>query len=271
MLRYEMMLHAIRFEPRSKKRWAVVLPLGVLEYPRRAFAGRHMDTLAVHRDPRDPGKKEMDLVILPPFYYGGRELRGRAAGRENGIATGQRRGSGAFPPKGDVSGPAAHRLRNIHVLIHHQTERTSSPHADRPRVQIRGPVRRSSPSSRKDRREGGMVGDRTRWLTITRGNRPARIRFNWIKTHPLMTAEAMEGYPFDHAGQGENLADDGAVSRRGGPLQVVRRKVVRSIGQGRVCRIRRPRTGPAYSRICASRSASFAPVAGFIPGMPRLC
>jgi hypothetical protein len=27
--------------------------------------------------------------------------------------------------------------------------------------------------------------------------------FNWIKAHPLMPASAMEGYPFDHAGQGE--------------------------------------------------------------------
>ena len=26
---------------------------------------------------------------------------------------------------------------------------------------------------------------------------------NWIKAHPLMTPEAMEGYPFDHAGVGE--------------------------------------------------------------------
>ena len=27
--------------------------------------------------------------------------------------------------------------------------------------------------------------------------------FNWIKAHPLMTTDAMEGYPFDHAGEGE--------------------------------------------------------------------
>jgi creatinine amidohydrolase/Fe(II)-dependent formamide hydrolase-like protein len=27
--------------------------------------------------------------------------------------------------------------------------------------------------------------------------------FNWIKGHPLMPSAAMEGYPFDHAGQGE--------------------------------------------------------------------
>lgn len=27
--------------------------------------------------------------------------------------------------------------------------------------------------------------------------------FNWIKAHPLMTPDSMEGYPFDHAGQGE--------------------------------------------------------------------
>jgi len=27
--------------------------------------------------------------------------------------------------------------------------------------------------------------------------------FNWIKGHPLLTAEALRHYPFDHAGEGE--------------------------------------------------------------------
>jgi creatinine amidohydrolase len=27
--------------------------------------------------------------------------------------------------------------------------------------------------------------------------------FNWIKGHPLLTAEAIRQFPFDHAGQGE--------------------------------------------------------------------
>jgi creatinine amidohydrolase len=27
--------------------------------------------------------------------------------------------------------------------------------------------------------------------------------FNWIKAHPLMSPSFMDGYPFDHAGQGE--------------------------------------------------------------------
>jgi creatinine amidohydrolase len=27
--------------------------------------------------------------------------------------------------------------------------------------------------------------------------------FNWIKGHPLLNAEAIRKYPFDHAGQGE--------------------------------------------------------------------
>jgi creatinine amidohydrolase len=27
--------------------------------------------------------------------------------------------------------------------------------------------------------------------------------FNWIKIHPLMTAETIAEYPFDHAGEGE--------------------------------------------------------------------
>ena len=67
MLHYEMMLpHQIRTA--IEKRWPVVLPLGVLEYH-----GEHlpvgMDTLAVIGI-LEILEKEMDLVILPPFYYG---------------------------------------------------------------------------------------------------------------------------------------------------------------------------------------------------------
>ena len=66
-MRYEMMLpHQIRtaIDARSP----VVLPVGVLEYH-----GEHMavgmDTLAVI-GVLERLETEMDLVILPPFYYG---------------------------------------------------------------------------------------------------------------------------------------------------------------------------------------------------------
>ena len=66
-MRYETMLpHQIR--EAIERRWPVVLPLGVLEYH-----GEHMavgmDTLAVVKI-LEILEAEMNLIILPPFYYG---------------------------------------------------------------------------------------------------------------------------------------------------------------------------------------------------------
>ena len=66
-MRYELMLpHQIRRA--IAENWPVVLPLGVLEYH-----GEHMavgmDTLAVIKT-LELLEGEMDLVVLPPFYYG---------------------------------------------------------------------------------------------------------------------------------------------------------------------------------------------------------
>src|ERR1700722_18262676 len=98
-MRYEMMPpHQIRTA--IERRWPVVLPLGVLEYH-----GEHlpvgMDTLAVIGI-LEILEKEMDLVILPPFYYDAAALAPFAKAMFQGLL---RIG-----------------FRNIHVVIHHQTE-----------------------------------------------------------------------------------------------------------------------------------------------------
>ena len=66
-MRYELMLPN-QIRTAIEQHWPVVLPLGVLEYH-----GEHMavgmDTLAVTRS-LDLVEAEMDVVILPPFYYG---------------------------------------------------------------------------------------------------------------------------------------------------------------------------------------------------------
>jgi creatinine amidohydrolase/Fe(II)-dependent formamide hydrolase-like protein len=66
-MRYELMLPR-EIRTAVEKRWPVVLPLGVLEYH-----GEHMavgmDTLAVVKI-LEILEEEMDLVVLPPFYYG---------------------------------------------------------------------------------------------------------------------------------------------------------------------------------------------------------
>src|SRR6185312_6813530 len=66
-MRYELLL-PYQIRNAIERRWPVVLPLGVLEYH-----GEHMavgmDTLAVVKI-LEILEGEMDLVVLPPFYYG---------------------------------------------------------------------------------------------------------------------------------------------------------------------------------------------------------
>ena len=66
-MRYELMLpHQIR--QAIAENWPVVLPLGVLEYHGEHLAVG-MDTLVVVKT-LELLEREMNLVILPAFYYG---------------------------------------------------------------------------------------------------------------------------------------------------------------------------------------------------------
>src|SRR6185369_17163227 len=66
-MRYELLL-PYQIRNAIEKRWPVVLPLGVLEYHGEHLAVG-MDTLAVVKM-LYLLEAEMDLVVLPPFYYG---------------------------------------------------------------------------------------------------------------------------------------------------------------------------------------------------------
>ncbi|MBV9907841.1 MAG: creatininase family protein, partial [Hyphomicrobiales bacterium] len=116
-MRYELMLpHQIR--QAIAARWPVVLPLGVLEYH-----GEHMavgmDTLAVVKI-LEILEGEMDLVVLPPFYYGAASY-----------AVAPPEGTGTLHVDAEKLIPLAQEMfrgllrigfRNIHVIVHHQTE-----------------------------------------------------------------------------------------------------------------------------------------------------
>ena len=194
-MRYEMMLpHQIRAA--IEERWPVVLPLGVLEYH-----GEHMavgmDTLAVI------GilvvlESEMNLVILPPFYYGAASY---AVEPPENSGTLQVDGEALLPfAKAMFQGLLRIGFRNIHVVIHHQTENFA---AGMPTdLAFKFAARQAIFAFlEKDRGEGwwGAENMADYYAQQSVGDDP----FNWIKAHPLMTPEAMEGYPFDHAGQGE--------------------------------------------------------------------
>ena len=77
-MRYELM-RPKHIREAIEKRWPVILPLGVLEYHSEHLPVG-MDTLAVIRC-AELLEKEMDLVLLPPFYYGSASFAVDVTGR----------------------------------------------------------------------------------------------------------------------------------------------------------------------------------------------
>jgi creatinine amidohydrolase len=210
-MRFEMMLpHQIRAAIAANT--PVVLPLGVLEYH-----GEHMavgmDTLAVTRV-LDRLEREMDLVILPPFYYGAASYA--VEGPE---------GTGSLHVDAGKIAPFAEEMflgllrigfRNIHGVIHHQTENFAAgmPTDLAFRFAGRQAVFRFLEA---ERGEGwwGRNEMRDYYAQHDAGTDP----FNWIRVHPLMTSEIVAEYPFDHAGVGETslmmaLAPEAVETRR---------------------------------------------------------
>ena len=210
-MRFEMMLpHQIRAAIAANT--PVVLPLGVLEYH-----GEHMavgmDTLAVTRV-LDRLEGEIDLVILPPFYYGAASYA--VEGPE---------GTGSLHVDAGKIAPFAEEMflgllrigfRNIHGVIHHQTENFAAgmPTDLAFRFAGRQAVFRFLEA---ERGEGwwGRNEMRDYYAQHDAGTDP----FNWIRVHPLMTSEIVAEYPFDHAGIGETslmmaLAPDAVEAAR---------------------------------------------------------
>lgn len=194
-MRYEMMLpHQIRAA--IDARWPVVLPLGVLEYH-----GEHMsvgmDTLAV-TGVLDILEKEMNLVILPSFYYGAASYAVEPPERNGTLHV----DAEALLPfaRAMFQGLLRIGFRNIHVVVHHQTENFL---AGMPTDLVFKLAARQAIFAflEKERGEGWWGNEKMAdyYAQQSAGDDP----FNWVKAHPLMTPDAMDGYPFDHAGEGE--------------------------------------------------------------------
>jgi len=194
-MRYEMMLpHQIRAA--IERRSPVVLPLGVLEYH-----GEHMaigmDTLAV-TGILEILEKDMDLVILPPFYYGAASY---AVEPPEGNGTLHVDAEALLPfAKAMFQGLLRIGFRNIHAVIHHQTENFS---AGMPTdLAFKFAARQAIFAFLERERGEGWWGSEKMadyYAQQTAGHDP----FNWIKAHPLMSPEVLDTYPFDHAGEGE--------------------------------------------------------------------
>ncbi len=89
-------------------------------------------------------------------------------------------------------------FHNIHVIVHHQTENFA---AGMPTdLAFKFAARQAVFAFlEKERGDGGNEKMAAYYTEQAAGEDPV----NWIKAHPLMSPEDMDGYPFDHAGVGE--------------------------------------------------------------------
>ena len=194
-MRYELMLpHQIRTA--ISENWPVVLPLGVLEYH-----GEHMavgmDTLAV-TTMLELLEQEIDLVILPPFYYGAASY-----------VVEPPEGNGSVQVEGAVLAPFAEALffsllrigfRNIHAIIHHQTENFA---AGMPTDLAFKTAGRQAIFRFIDRERGEGWWGNEKTASYYAEHAVGNNAFNWVQVHALMSPQIMREYPFDHAGEGE--------------------------------------------------------------------
>ncbi|RUV44270.1 creatininase family protein [Mesorhizobium sp. M7A.F.Ca.MR.228.00.0.0] len=178
-MRYELLLpHQIRRA--IAENWPVALPLGVLEYH-----GEHMavgmDTLAVVKT-LELFEKERDIVILPPFYYDA--------------------ASYALAPFGEELFYSLLRIgfRNIHAIIHHQTENFAAGMPTDLAFKTAG--RQAIFRFLEKERGEGWWGSQA-MADYYSGHAAGENFFNWVQVHPLMSADMNGKYPFDHAGIGE--------------------------------------------------------------------
>lgn len=176
----------------------LVLPIGVQEYH-----GEHLpvgvDLLAVTRSLERLEAEAPDrLIVLPSFAYGAASY---AVAGPAGTGTLQV-DSASFQPFAQAlfAGLLKIGFRNIHGVIHHQTENfvQGMPTDLAFRLAARQAVFAHLEATRG---EGwwGAANMAEYYEGHAKGDNP----FNWVSIHPLMTAEVARHLPFDHAGEGE--------------------------------------------------------------------
>jgi creatinine amidohydrolase len=174
-----------------------VLPMGVQEYH-----GEHLplgvDLLAVTRSVERLEAAAPDrLILLPAFAYGAAShaVAGPASGTLHLDAQ-------AFLPFAQSLFTAllAAGLRNIHGIIHHQTENFAQGMPTD--LTFRLAARQATFAHLEATRGPGWWGKADMALYYE-GHAQGDNPFNWISVHPLMPPEVAQHFPFDHAGEGE--------------------------------------------------------------------
>jgi len=172
-----------------------VLAIGVQEYH-----GEHLpvgvDLLAVTRCLERLEAEVGDRVILlPAFGYG---AASHAVAGPAGTGT-LDVGSQVLVPFAEslFAGLLAIGFRNIHGVIHHQTENFAQGMPTD--LAFRLAARQAVFAHLEAERGQGWWGKGDMAGYYGAGDNP----FNWVQVHPLMPAAVAEHFPFDHAGEGE--------------------------------------------------------------------
>lgn len=176
--------------------WPCVLPIGVLEY-HGEHLGVGMDTLAVERC-LWLLEKEMDVVVLPAFYYGSASHAVAAPERNGTLHVG---GVALMPFARDLfSGLLRVGFRNIHGIVHHQSENFA---AGMPTdLAFKAAGRQAVFEFLEGERGEGWWG-RPEAADYYAQHETGSDPFNWIRFHPLMDDTIIKNFAFDHAGIGE--------------------------------------------------------------------
>jgi creatinine amidohydrolase/Fe(II)-dependent formamide hydrolase-like protein len=170
----------------------VVLPIGVMEY-HGAHLPAGVDLLAVTEVLKRLGDA---VVVMPPFAYG---AASHAVVGPEGTGTLHVDASALLPmAEGLFTALLQAGFRNIHGVIHHQTENFAQgmPTDLAFRLAARNAIFRFLENTCG----AGWWGDRAMqdyYAQHAAGADP----FNWIRIHPLFPKGA--DFPFDHAGVGE--------------------------------------------------------------------
>lgn len=194
-MKYEMCFpHQLR--KGIEENWPVVLPVGVIEYHSEHLVFG-VDTLLVIKALEEL-EKEIDMIILPPFYYGAASY---AVEPPENNGTIHIPSSSIYPFAKDLFRSLLRiGFRNIHVFIHHQSENFT---AGMPTDLAFKLAAREVIFEFIEKKEGEGWWGRETSKDYYEKHKEGEDPFNWIKIHPFMTEDLQKKYPIDHAGKQE--------------------------------------------------------------------
>ena len=195
-MRYEMMFPD-QIRKAIKENWPVVLPLGVLEYH-----GEHsvmgVDTLLVIRT-LEILEKEIDMVILPSFYYGAASY----------VVETPENGKGSIHIPSEIlnqfgrhlfSGLLRTGFQNIHGFIHHQSENFN---AGMPTDLAFKLAARQATFDFLEKNRGEDWWGQNEMENYYSDHENQTDPFSYIRFHPLLDPDIQKEFPIDHTGKQE--------------------------------------------------------------------